>query len=71
MADVVRLRDGDDTHEIKTLYANCAECSYYGYSMSLWCLCGSGDDPDIYTPRALELREFSPGPFLYQLESKS
>lgn len=71
MADMVWLRDDDDTDGIKFLYTSCAECSYYGYSMSLWCLCGSGDDPNVYTPHTLELREFPPGPSLYQLASKN
>lgn len=68
---MARLRDDDDTDDLKTLFANCAECQYYGYSMSLWCLCGRGDDPHVYSPRTLELRELSPKPFIYQLANES
>ena len=69
MTDVVWLRDSNDSNDIKTLYANCVECSYYGYIKYLCCLCGSDDNPHVYTPCTLELRESIPKPFVYQLGS--
>lgn len=53
------IRTGS-TSDYKTLAANCAQCSYYGYPMSLYCLCGAGDRPTLFEPTHVELGKLRP-----------